>query len=327
LISARSASVSPSEVRDFFARRAAEFGLHPDALDARPVLSRGGFVNHSFRVSDGRRALHVKLATSPESRAELERWYGLRHVLERHRAPPVLAHVAIGAASGLVFPVLPGARPPLSDHVLRAVLDCLRGLWSDRSLASRLPRESGVTAATCYLEIYHDRFTEDLREIEAEAPPFLAPRDLERMRAEVVRLREVVESDPAFDRVVTTPVHGDLWLDNIVWADGEAWHIVDWDDLRIGDPAMDVAMLTGPGPRDLAPLKGLAVVEKELDPDIVDRLPLLGRASLLDWVIDPLADWIEAGTVALESLAVVRREKERIHVEALELYRAVYPVA
>jgi hypothetical protein len=49
--------------------------------------------------------------------------------------------------------------------------------------------------------------------------------------------------------------------------------------------------------------------------------------SLLDWVIDPLADWIEAGVVGPDHVSAVREEKERIHGEALELYRAVYPVA
>jgi hypothetical protein len=313
-----------AEVGRHFGAHAGELGLRADAIEVRRAFSRGGFVNHSFRVSDGRRTLHVKLAAAPEGRAALDRWHRLGESLQRHRAPPVLGRVRIGGTSGLVFPVVPGATPAFSDDVLRAVLDCVRGLWSDRRIASRLPDGTGVTAAECYVDTYHDRFTEDLRAIEAAPPPFLDRRDLEFMRTEAERMRDAVAADPAFDRVLSTPIHGDLWLDNIVWESGASWHIVDWDDLRIGDPAMDVAMLTGPTPRDLTPLKRFEVVEPALGPDLVHRAGLLGRASLLDWVIDPLADWIEADIAGPDRASAVRAEKERIHGNALALYRSMY---
>ncbi len=312
------------EVRDFFGAHAREFGLDARAIQVRHVFSRGGFVNRSFRVSDGSGALHVKLAVSAGARAALRRWHGVGRALERHRAPPILEQVEIGGTSGLVFPVVRGARPPFSDDVTRAVLGCLQGLWSDASIASRLPNRDGRTAASCYLDTYHDRFTEDLGGIEDGSPPFLATRDLEFMKREVDHLRAAVEADPAFGEALSTPIHGDLWLDNVVWDTGASWHIVDWDDLQIGDPAMDVAMLVGPTPRDLTPLKGLEVVEEVVGRDVTDRLTLLGRASLLDWVIDPLADWIEAGVVVPDRVADVRKEKERIHRRSLALYRSLY---
>lgn len=312
------------EVRDYFGAHGRDHGLDPDAIRVRYVLSPGGFVNHSFRVSDGRRALHLKLAVTASARAELARWHALGDALERHHAPPVLARVEIGGAAGLVFPVVPGARPALSDEVLRAVLRCLQGLWSDDRLAARLDDGRVHTAAEVYLETYHHRFVEDLRGIRSDPPPFLAARDLERLGAEAERLRSAVESHPAFDRVVSAPVHGDLWPDNILWEGEASWRIVDWDELRLGDPAIDVAMLTGPAPEDLAPLKGLDIVEEALDPDLVARLELLGRASLLDWVIDPLADWVEADVVGPGRAAEARPEKERIHRAALALYRSLY---
>jgi aminoglycoside phosphotransferase (APT) family kinase protein len=145
------------------------------------------------------------------------------------------------------------------------------------------------------------------------------------MDAEVVSLRETVEAHPAFDQLLSTLIHGDLWLDNIVWVSGDAWHIVDWDDLQIGDPAMDVAMLTGPTASDLAPLKRFEIAGRGLGSDLAERVTLLGRASLLDWAIDPLADWIEAvGVLGPERGALVREEKERVHRTALELYRSLY---
>lgn len=314
-----------SEVQTFFGAHADEFGLHGDAIEVRSVFNWGGFLNYSFRISDGRRDLHLKLAVSPDAQAALKRWHRLGQALERHRAPPILDSVEIGALSGLVFPVVRGARPEFSDEVIRAVLNCLQGLWSDGSIASRLPNRHGRTAARCYLDTYHERFTEDLRSIQLESLPFLQARDLDFMKMEVEHLRETVESDPAFGQLLSTPIHGDLWLDNIVWGSGDSWHIVDWDDLQIGDPAMDVAMLTGPMPRDLAPLKRFEMVEKELRSELADRVTLLGRASLLDWVIDPLADWVEAaGVVGPDRAAAVRKEKERIHRRALKLYRSLY---
>jgi hypothetical protein len=54
-----------------------------------------------------------------------------------------------------------------------------------------------------------------------------------------------------------------------------------------------------------------------------ERLSYLGRATLLDWVIDPLSDWIDAGT-APEHEHAVRAGKERIHKRALACYAELY---
>jgi hypothetical protein len=102
------------------------------------------------------------------------------------------------------------------------------------------------------------------------------------------------------------------------------WYVLDWDDLQLGDPALDWCMLFGPAPADLR-----TVMERTLPPSITigagvhARLRLYARASLLDWIIDPLADWIDAPE-SPEHLEEVRAEKERIHRAALEAYRARY---
>jgi aminoglycoside phosphotransferase (APT) family kinase protein len=101
------------------------------------------------------------------------------------------------------------------------------------------------------------------------------------------------------------------------------WHLLDWDEVRIGDPAADVATLLGPTAQDPRPLKMRDRVDGGLPPAERERLPQLGRATLLDWVIDPLSDWIDAGT-APEHEHAVRAEKEGIHKRALACYEELY---
>lgn len=312
-----------SDVHDFFLSQARGFGLDPDSLDVTYVLNWGGFANYSFRVRDARSEFHLKLAGTKPAKAALRRWYDLDRLLQRYQAPRVLDRIEIGEFSGLLFPVVSGSTPRLTDEVLAAVLNRLRRLWRDNEIASCLRREPLRTAAGFYLDTYHDRFTEDLRSIEVHLPPFITRRDVEFMREEAAGLAARVASHAAFQEELTSPVHGDLWMNNILWDSVKSWHIVDWDDLQIGDPAMDLAMLTGPTSVDLAPLKRVDELRGVVSADVIERLDILGQAALLDWVIDPLADWMDAG-LAPGVEGVVRQEKERVHTCALELYRALY---
>lgn len=309
--------------RRFFVSCAADFGLDRSRIAVRYVLNRGGFVNTSLRVRDGRRGFHVKLATTAGGRAALRRWHELDEVLRTHRAPPILDWVDVGEAGGLVFPLLDGAAPPPSPEVIASVLDQVRDLWADAELAKRLGGESVATAADCYLETYHDRFRADLAAIDAERPPFLPAGDLTYMLEEVADLERRVRESPDFSEEVASPTHGDLWLDNVLWQSSRSWWLLDWDDLQLGDPAIDVAMLAGPTSADLRPLKCRDQSFGALSGGAGERLHVLGRASLLDWVIDPVADWIEA-TAAPVDRAAVRAEKERVHREAIALYRELY---
>jgi aminoglycoside phosphotransferase len=312
-----------SDVHDFFLTRGQAFGLDADTLDVAYVLNWGGFVNYSFRVRDARTALHLKLAVTTAAKTALRRWRDLDRFLHRYRAPAVLDWIEIGEASGLLFPAVAGSTPRLNEEVMGAVLDRLQRLWQDIELASRLRRDSGLTAAGFYLGTYHDRFTEDLRSIEANRPPFVTMGDVDFMREEAARLAARVASQPAFQEELASPIHGDLWLNNILWEDGASWHILDWDELQIGDPAMDLAMLTGPSSLDLAPLKRVDELRGVVPAGVMERLRVLGQAALLDWVIDPLADWIDAGLApGLEE--AVRKEKQRVHATALELYHSLY---
>ena len=309
--------------RRFFVSHAAGFGLDASRIEVRYVLNQGGFVNTSLQVRDGRAALHVKLATTREGQAALRRWHRLDALLRRHRAPPILGWIDVGMAAGLVFPLLEGVVPAPSAEVTRVVLDQLQGLWGDEALAEKLGEGAAPTAADCYRGTYHDRFCADLDAIEGDPPPFVSGADLCWMRDEAARLERQVRDSPAFAETMSTPIHGDLWLNNVLWQDGRSWWLLDWDDLRPGDPALDVATLTGPTAEDLRPLKHLDQAEAVLKGPARARLELLGRASLLDWVIDPLADWIEAAAAPVD-LGAVRAGKERVHRGALALYRELY---
>lgn len=309
--------------RRFFVSHAAAFGLDASRIEVRYVLNQGGFVNTSLQVGDGRGALHVKLATTAEGQAALRRWHRLDVPLRRHRAPPILGWIDVGMAAGLVFPLLEGVVPAPSAEVTRVLLDQLQGLWRDEALAEQLGEATSLSAADCYRSTYHDRFCADLEGIEGDPPPFVSGADVRWMRDEAASLEREVRDSPAFAETMTTPIHGDLWLNNVLWQDGGSWWLLDWDDLQVGDPALDVATLTGPTADDLRPLKQLDQAEAVLKGLARDRLDMLGRASLLDWVIDPLADWVEAAAAPID-LAAVRAGKERVHRAALALYRARY---
>lgn len=307
----------------FMQRRGADFGLHVRTVEISFILNPGGFVNHSFRVTDGSRQLHVKLSTFEESGAALERWHRLGSALERHRAPPVLGWIELDDAAGIVTPFLAGAPPLLTQSLLVEMLPVLRDLNRDEALQTALRNGPDPGAGDLYFDGYHARFTADLAEIEATPPPFVDAALIEWLKDEVAGLAADVQRAVCFDEPQATPVHGDLWLENVLWQDTGHWHIVDWDDVKLGDPAGDVAMLTGPTAADVRPLKMQELVRPVLSSAAQERLPLLGRASLLDWIIDPLADWLAAGAAPAHEMDV-KREKERIHRQALSLYREVY---
>lgn len=147
-------------------------------------------------------------------------------------------------------------------------------------------------------------------------PPNVSSDLLQWLEGEVDRLAGQVRAGAAFGEELRSPVHGDLWLNKVLWVDRN----LDWDDLRIGDPAAEVASLLGPSAGDLRPLQGVERAAGLLTAGQRARPPLLGQATLLDWVIDPLSDWIEADAAPAHA-AEVRFDKQRVHQAALGLYR------
>lgn len=308
-------------VEEHFRADADRYRLDPEKVSATYVLNPGGFVNASFTVTDGDVSYHLKLSLGPHEIGTLWRWFGLRAPLAtRYHAPPVVAWIALADthAEGLLFPHLERvpadvARDPglLTDVV--ATLDALHG---DEELAASLG--APVPARASLLDTFVERFTSDLDEVLlAEVPPFVDDGTFAWMRGETARLADDVARDAAFDVACASPVHGDPWPHNVLVA-GDRWYLTDWDDLRIGDPALDLAILTWP------------LVRAGLEPDLGARddafrarLATYARANLLDEVIDSLADWVEAEAAPAHRDAV-RAEKEALHREALERYRARY---
>jgi hypothetical protein len=297
--------------------------LDRDALLVEYVLNWGGFVNYSYRIRDGRTAYHLKLSMSVEDRTSLQRWMKVGSLLEPYHAPPILEWVDLGTAAGLLFPFIPGNPPALNDDVLAELVPTLARLNADEAVAAALAPAGRVTARDVYLSSFHDRFLEDLRGIREERPPFVSRDLVEWLGREVESLAQAIAATPAFAEPLKSPVHGDLWLNNVLWVSGHAWHLIDWDDLRIGDPAADLAALLGPSPDDVRPLRMLDRVNGSLPAPQRQRLPLLGRATLLDWIIDPLSDWMDAGAAAAYEREV-KTEKERVHCQALAHYRHLY---
>ena len=279
---------------------AAAYGLDAERLRADYVLNWGGFVNHSFRVSDGARALHVKLSGVAEDQAALARWRSLRALLEeRYHAPPMLGWLTLPDTpfAGPVFAALDGHAPPrLAAGLLAELAPVLARLHADTGLAAALdPTGRPRPCRATYLGTLHERFTEDLAALMAAAAPPVSAAMLGWLAGEVERLMSTVAGLAAFDEPAGGPIHGDLWLDNLLAAPDGTWWLLDWDDLAVGDPALDWATLLGYGtanPR-LEPWRGRV---PPLPPDgpLAERIDVYIRATVLDWAIDPLADHIEA---------------------------------
>jgi hypothetical protein len=310
-------------VADYFATHAQSFGLDSNALVVEYLLNWGGFVNYSYQVRDSQHAYHLKLSASANGRTALRRWMSFAPLLEPYHAPPILEWIDLGTAAGPLFPLLAGNPPALDEVVIAELVPMLRRLSADRDLTSALQPADPITAQAAYVASFHGRFAEDLRGIRKSRPPFVDEDLLRWLEVQVADLSELVTACSAFGETLTKPVHGDLWLNNVLWTNRKHWYVVDWDGLRIGDPAADLAALLGPTAQDSCPLKMLSAIDGLLTPPELERLHLLGRATLLDWVIDPLSDWIEAYAAPAHA-EVVRAEKERIHRDALACYQQLY---
>lgn len=309
-------------VREHFTNHAASFALDPGNFEVEYVLNWGGFVNASYQIR-GACYFHLKLSTSAEGQASLRRWMTHSSLLVPYHAPRISDWIDLGAAAGPLFGILPGHPPRLSQEVVDSFFPVLRRMYRDRALAAALQPADAATARDAYLASFDERFSEDLRGIRESPPPFVGEPLLAWMDEEASALRETIASHWAFDEPLTKAVHGDLWLNNVLWSNWNQWYIIDWDDMRIGDPAADVAAFLGPTAEDLRPLKMLDWAENVLTDLELLRLPALGRATLLDWVIDPLSDWVDAARAPAHQ-EEVRAEKQRVHQDALACYRRLY---
>jgi len=322
-------------VVEYFQAHAARYGLQAGSLSARYILNWGGFVNVSFTVSDGRRAYHLKLADLDETIADLERWYDLRAPLEsRYRAPKIVDWVEMDdmPLAGLLFEHFAGrqARFAQEPALHRQVLELAARLHADSELTTTLLALDGPPGdcADYFIATYIDRFDEDLLAVVRDLPEFVSLTTLDWMQGETRHLEALAREGAAFAMPAAAPTHGDLWENNVLVNERGDWVVLDWDDLALGDPALEYSILLSAIWRQ-NPAQGLAVAQwlplpARADPALQERLALCLRAYLLDEVIDTLADYVECD-FAPEHRDQVRAEKQRKHLAALELYRQLYP--
>jgi thiamine kinase-like enzyme len=321
-------------VAGYFRQNASRYLLRPEALSVHYILNWGGFVNASFTIQDGRRAYHLKLADYDEGIENFDKWYELRAVLEgRYRAPKIVDWIEIEDTpfEGLLFQQIEGrkanflAEPQLHGQVLKLVSQ----LHADRELALALEALNGEPAGSCadyFISTYIDRFDEDLLTIARDLPPFVSLPTLDWMQGETRHMESLAREHEAFWHPAAAPTHGDLWENNILVQSTGEWSIIDWDDLALGDPALEYSILVSPVWRQnpQADLKGASLLpEGNSDPRLQERLAVCLQAYLLDEVIDTLADYVEA-EFAPEHQEVVKAEKKQRHLAAMALYRRLY---
>ena len=117
---------------------------------------------------------------------------------------------------------------------------------------------------------------------------------------EVATLGTLVDD---LDGSVHAAVHGDPWHENWLAAPDRLW-LLDWEELSIGDPVVDDAILRhdalGTDPHRWPDSPAHAVAR---------------RALMLDATLDVAADWVE------HTDPLVRRAKEAAYTAGLEAYR------
>ena len=297
--------------------------LNPTNTRVRHVLNWGGFVNHSFSIEDGSVRYHLKLTNDLDTE-KFRRWHKLHHLLEqRYRAPEVIDWLEFPEIefAGLLQKHIDGRTANFRDNrtLLTQLIALLHRLHDDVDLQIQLnTSQSQKTYFDHFVETYIDRFNADLEAISKEELPFVSPRLLKCMREEIDRLCIAAVSEQAFHKSAMEPVHADLHENNVL-VTTDSWFVLDWDDLALGDPAIDFAVLVWPIVFESGDWKDLPLAGTDIE--IRKRLNVCFRAQLLDEVIDPLADYVAAGVVPSKQ-AEVQLVKRQQHERALKRYRA-----
>ncbi len=301
-------------------------GFTGSRIEAEYIWNPGGFINQSYRLSDGETVRHLKLAQG-ERAPRLKQWAMLsEHLTSHYNAPRLIEEVTQeiipGYSYGLVFDYIKGT--PLSscsnpNAVLEHVLQALNRLHADQELKKGAGAQARSYAET-FAEEYIARFEEDLETIRSEKQllDFVTDDALDWFDSEVKTLNLLVHQQPSFQKQAMDTVHNDLnWQNVLVEENGRFW-IIDWDDLSAyGDAAMDNSVFLWPLYRSKDwPYWKERLLELE-GRECFDRMELYFRAKLLDDVIDVLADYVEA-----EKLPEVKQQTQQ---QAKEIHLRAYP--
>ena len=313
-----------TRVLEHLRENAGELQLDADGLQVRYVLNWGGFTSASYTVSDGLRALHLKLVPDERHQRRLRRWQSVHELLtERYRAPRMEGWLDVHGWAGPLFERIDGGPPKtwpdaaLTDEVARLV----EALHRDEDLAARIA-EPGRALRSSFTEYFVECMRVDLLEMTRDdgLPPFIDAATLSWMQEEVEALHQLCADSAAFDGPALLPAHGDLWEGNILVRPDGSWHVVDWDDLALGDPALDMALLLWSAvDAGVSPARWLGT----RDPAFSARFDLSRRGALLLGVVDSLADWTEAAKAPTHA-ARARDAKAAHHRWALGRYRELY---
>ncbi|HCB07663.1 MAG TPA: hypothetical protein PLZ93_14110 [Nocardioides sp.] len=270
--------------------------LGPDAqVEHHP--NHTGVGKLSFAVRVGGRSLWAEVAANEDEDHELATWSRVASLLaERHAAPPVVDELTISGRTALLFEYVDA--PPATRSTLHARYDearaVLAGLHADTELTTRLG--GPTTTAACFRKVWIERFEADLDVVEG----YVAKDEHSYLTDEVAALGSLV--DELADSV-HAPMHGDPWHENWLVAPDRLW-LLDWEDLAIGDPVVDDAILRhdalGIDPHHWPDSPAYAVAR---------------RALMLDAAVDVAADWVE------NTDPRIRRAKEAAYTAGLEVYR------
>lgn len=314
-----------TSIINFFKVQNTTFDLDLNKIKVEPIINWGGFTNSSFTISDDKNRYHLKLAQSPSP--ELSLFFKVSKILHiRYHSPMALAWIEIPdiAQCGILFESVE-SKPfeALSRSTVLKIAEILKALQNDyeiKQILSPMPIDCKQT----YLNAYNERFESDLGFIETNLPSFLSEQTFDFLKEESIKLKHIVLKSRSFDEIVATPIHSDIWAGNILMKEDGQFNLIDWDGLKIGDSALDFAMLLGPSGNQFGrredPLKfGLENISQAIE----DRIRIYYRAILLDWSIDPLSDWIEVRNKP-EWIDLFRPQKERDHKMAFGIYQELY---
>ena len=306
-------------VRAYFTEHSRRWRLRPEWLTVDYIPSPGGFGSMNFVVHDGQSFYHLRFRRTPD---DLSAWLRTSpRLADRYRSPRLLGEIELAGRCGVVFERLPGKTPDrtIPLRVLDEIVSTLGQLHEDRELFG-VPGVAPAPARKTFVD-YHMAMCEgDLEEIERAVPlPFVDKSAVDWMRSETRRLWELASRSAAFDEEVSSPIHGDLWYGNVL-VDGSRWWIIDWEDLKIGDPAHDLSLLLF---QDLDSRNTPARWLHGCSGAFMERFQLYARAALWTFVVDPLADWVEADSFP-EVRDAARAHREGIHRWALARYLDLY---
>ena len=199
------------------------------------------------------------------------------------RLPSVAGTVRQGALRTFVYNHLPGSALSLEDLIAaggRTAEDIGRALAAIHGLP-----EEVVDRADLPIYTANEFRQRRLNELDQAATTGRIP-------ARLLRRWEHALEDVALWRFNPTVVHGDLHEENLLLEDGKVTTVTGWTDLRIGDPADDLAWLAAAHEQSFADavLEAYVAVRGErADPHLMRRAALAAEFALAQWLAKGIA--------------------------------------